>query len=229
MELNQIVFPCPKLVWDHLDYLGEMLWIPCKKPEGCEDAFVEKCRARAEKVIDGLIKGSFPGFLDNMNKSSVIKLGSDLNIHCFNINQAKFSSDLDERCINSIELTPRKVARPMKIIEIPKREEMFSGSTYDSEQLSYRSFATEEAEPPINEVLFKKHRPRIAKAKEELTGKALDDFFEHYVDHYIPAILIAPPTACGRLFIYYHANAEDIGLAYGLCKEINKKLDVNSS
>lgn len=50
MELNGIIFPAPKLTWDHLDYVGELIWIPAKKPEGSAEVFVEKCREKVSKV-----------------------------------------------------------------------------------------------------------------------------------------------------------------------------------
>lgn len=164
-----------------------------------------------------------------MTETYLETLRSDLNRHYFNISNINFEDDMDERCINSNELSKRRVVRPMHLIEIKKPDSLVSGSTSDSEQLSYRSFAPEETEPQINEVLFKKHRPKISKNSSVQENLNYDEFFEYYVDHYIPAILLTPPTACGRLFIYYHANAEDIGLAYSFCKDLNKKLDVDSS
>ena len=50
--------------------------------------------------------------------------------------------------------------------------------------------------------------------------------FENMIDHYIPAILIAPSTPCAKIIIFFHANAEDIGQTYSFCKDINEKLEV---
>ena len=50
MELNAVIFPSPKLTWDHLDHLGELIWIPTKKKEGSAEVFVEKCREKAQKA-----------------------------------------------------------------------------------------------------------------------------------------------------------------------------------
>lgn len=52
--------------------------------------------------------------------------------------------------------------------------------------------------------------------------------FENLIDHYIPAILIAPSTPCAKIIIFFHANAEDIGQSYSFCKDINEKLEVLS-
>lgn len=59
MELNPIIFPAPRLTWDHMDYLGELIWIPAKKSEGNLDVFVEKCKEKIVKVRSSLSQGKF--------------------------------------------------------------------------------------------------------------------------------------------------------------------------
>ncbi len=56
--------------------------------------------------------------------------------------------------------------------------------------------------------------------------KDFDEFVDRLVDRYIPCILFAPRSRCSKLLIFYHANAEDIGLALEFCEDINKKLEV---
>ena len=38
---------------------------------------------------------------------------------------------------------------------------------------------------------------------------------------------MCPDEHCAKLVIFYHANAEDIGLAYEFCQDLYKKLEVD--
>lgn len=57
--------------------------------------------------------------------------------------------------------------------------------------------------------------------------KDFDDFVDTLVDRYIPCMLLTPRVKCSKLIIFYHANAEDIGLALEFCEDLYKKLEVD--
>ena len=50
MDLNGIVFPAPSPSWKYNEFLGELLWIPAKKPEVDQEMFNRRLIERAEKV-----------------------------------------------------------------------------------------------------------------------------------------------------------------------------------
>lgn len=48
------------------------------------------------------------------------------------------------------------------------------------------------------------------------------------IDHQIPAIFIKGPNNCKHIMLYFHANAEDIGICHTLLKLISEALEINS-
>lgn len=101
-------------------------------------------------------------------------------------------------------------------------------SSIDLNDTEEGSTAESGNEPRINKIKKSCAKP-IFQDIEGKTPKQYDDFVNNLIDHYIPSILIAPTNPCAKLLIFYHANAEDIGQAYGFCKEVNDKLEVNST
>lgn len=50
MDLNTLVFPAPSVSWNYNDFLGELLWIPAKRPEVELATFNRRVIELAEKV-----------------------------------------------------------------------------------------------------------------------------------------------------------------------------------
>lgn len=80
----------------------------------------------------------------------------------------------------------------------------------------------------INEVLNFKNCKNLGRFDMYVPPETFDEFYDHYIERYISAILIAPEMKCHKIVVYFHANAEDAGQAVPFCNEINSKLDVSN-
>lgn len=50
MNLNMLVFPAPRLVWNWKSYIGELIWIPAKKDDIKDSEFYTLIKRRSIKV-----------------------------------------------------------------------------------------------------------------------------------------------------------------------------------
>lgn len=72
-------------------------------------------------------------------------------------------------------------------------------------------------------------RKSLSRFEKYAPPEAFDEFYDYYIERYIPALLIVPEIPCHKIIIYFHANAEDIGQTETFCRNLNSKLEVVSS
>lgn len=50
MELNGLIFPAPSKPLSAEDFLGELIWVPVRKPSVSKEFFLNACKRRIEQV-----------------------------------------------------------------------------------------------------------------------------------------------------------------------------------
>jgi len=129
--------------------------------------------------------------------------------------------------VANLKPTPKHTL-PVRSPQSPERKSR-DGSANKGAKLTPRSergISVEDERPGINPVKRTKEKKPISERDETLSGRLFDEFVEHYIEKYIPAIFLSPSIHCAKLILFYHANGEDIGQAAMFCRELNKKLDV---
>ena len=164
--------------------------------------------------------------MENFTEDNVERLKDNLIHHSYSQKNRELANDLDEGQHYAGHLRKLQFERERKAVMASRQGELSLNRTTTEERASYCTESTDEPELSINEVLASCTRSKILRDGDKHHREYFDEFFEHFVDHYIPAILLCPPTTCSRIILYFHANAEDIGLTYAMCKEINRKMDV---
>ena len=228
VDLRELIFPMPETVWDEVDFIEELIWIPYPSISfdtikhlyndelmDQEEEFLEKHKDQYQN------KRYFWGPDNNLMRRTLMPAKGMTKAQSI-LDLKKEKHDGPQRV--SIAPVKPSVARKSGLgakrgskMEIGEIEGVENEEGSESDEEKDVSYFDRTQHPVLDEL----GEQRLERAKQVL-GKN--------VHHYIPCFLHMPYEIVGeKIIVYFHANGEDIGLCYNFCDKICHKLKVSLS
>jgi fermentation-respiration switch protein FrsA (DUF1100 family) len=219
MELNNFVFPAPKLQWDVSSFPGQLLWLPVKPSSVGFEELNQQIDRRVEKVGPAH-QGTFPGRLKDPIDKDIHLFVSGLRDYYLRKQHEHhlrvFPEDACSELSGGQPLTSfGKPAPGCVACDLSDDEAQEQGNLRDAGPSGINAGAG-----------LGGPRKAPARGAYDAAPEHIDHFCDSLVERYVPALLLVPEIRSHKLIIYFHANAEDVGQAETLCRSLNSKLEV---